>query len=53
MMEIYNKRELRNIAISHLADIDYKDFMKVYRKRKSEPCHVLNIDTTSPGNNFL
>ena len=25
---MHNKRELRDIAINHLADIDYKDFMK-------------------------
>ena len=30
IMKIYNKRELQNIAINHSADIDYKDFMKVY-----------------------
>ena len=31
---INNKREQQNIAISHSADIDYKDFMKIYRKYK-------------------
>ena len=30
IMKINNKRELQNIAISHSADIDYKDFMKIY-----------------------
>ena len=32
IMKIYNKRELQNIAINHSADIDYKDFSKIYRK---------------------
>ena len=32
IMKIHNKRELQNIAINHSADIDYKDFMKIYRK---------------------
>ena len=32
IMKINNKRELQNIAINHSADIDYKDFVKVYRK---------------------
>ena len=26
-----NKRELQNIAINHSADIDHKDYMKIYR----------------------
>ena len=29
-MKIHNKKELQNIAISHSADFDYKDFMKIY-----------------------
>ena len=32
IMKINNKRELQNIAINHSADIDYKDFMKIYRE---------------------
>ena len=31
IMKIHNKRELRSTAINHSADIDYKDFMKIYR----------------------
>ena len=31
-MKIHNKRELQNIAINHLSDVDYKDFMKIYKK---------------------
>ena len=30
--ENYSKKELQNIAINHSADIDYKDFMKIYRE---------------------
>ena len=29
IMKIHNKRELQQIAINHLADIDYKDFLKI------------------------
>ena len=29
--KLHNKRELQNIAINHSADIDYKDFIKIYR----------------------
>ena len=31
-MKIHNKRELQNIATNHSVDIDYKDFLKIYRK---------------------
>ena len=32
VMKINNERELQNIAINHSADIDYKDFIKIYRE---------------------
>ena len=47
-MKINNKRELQNIAINHSADIDYQDFMKIYRKCTREPYKFLTIDTTLP-----
>ena len=37
MMKIHIKKELQNIATNHSADINYKDFMKTYKKRTSEP----------------
>ena len=46
IMKINNKRELQNIAINHSADIDYKDFMKIYRKCTSEPYSFLTIYST-------
>ena len=52
-MKIHNKRELENIAINHSADIDYKDFMKIYRKCTSESFSFLTIDTTLPADNLL
>ena len=53
IMKINNKRKLQNIAINHSADIDYKDFMKIYRECTKEPFNVLAIDTTLPANDFL
>ena len=53
VMKIYNKRELQNIVINHSADIDYKNYMKTYRKWASEPYSFLTIDTTLPANNSL
>ena len=52
-MKIYNRGELQQIAINHSADIDYKDFMRIYRKCASEPYSFLTIDITLPTNNSL
>ena len=51
--KIHNKKELQNIAINHSQDIDYKDFMNIYRKCTSKPYSFLTIDTTLPANNPL
>ena len=51
IMKIINKRELQNIAINSSADIDYKDFMKIYRECTKEPYNFLTIDTTLPSSN--
>ena len=48
-----NKRELQNIAFNHSADIDYKDFMKIYKKCASDPYSILTIDTSLLANNSL
>ena len=53
IMTIHNKRELQNITINHSANIDYKDFMNIYRKCTSEPYSFLTIDTTLPTSNCL
>ena len=53
IMKINSKRELQNIEINHSADIDYNDFMKIYRERLRESYNVLIIDTTLPASNFL
>ena len=51
IMKINNSRELRNIAINHSADINYKYFMKVYREYTKKPYSFLTIDTTLPSSN--
>ena len=53
MMKIHNKKELQNIVINHSADIDYKDFMKIYRECTKEPYSFLTTDTTLPASNSL
>ena len=52
-MKINNKKELQNIAINHSADIDYKDFIKIYREYTKEPYNFLTIGTTLPSSNPL
>ena len=52
-MKINSKREMQNIANNHSADIDYKDFIKIYRKCTKEPYNLLTIDTTLPSTNTL
>ena len=52
-MKINNRRELQNIAINHSADIDYNDFMKIYRECTNKPYIFLTIDTTLPASNPL
>ena len=53
ILKINNKRELQNIAINHSADIDYKDFMKIYRECTKDRFNFLTIDTTLQANNPL
>ena len=50
-MKIHNKRELRQIGIDHSADIDYKDFLKIYRNCTNKPYSYLTIDTTLRADN--
>ena len=52
LFKLNNKRELQNIAINHSADIDYKDFIKIYRHCIKEPFNFLTIDTTKD-NKFI
>ena len=53
IMKINNKKEWQNIAINHSAEIDYKDFMKIYRERTKKPYNFLKIDTTLPASDPL
>ena len=53
IMEIPNNRELQQIALNHLSDIDFKDFMKVYKKCTAEPYSFLVNDTVLPSDNPL
>ena len=52
IMKINNKRELQNIAINHSANIDYKDFVRIYRECTRKPFNFLTIDTMLPASNL-
>ena len=46
IMKIPNKRELQQIPLNHSTDIDFKDFIKIYKKCTKEPYYFLVNDTT-------
>ena len=53
VMKIPNKRELQQIAFNHSSDIDFQDFMNLYKKCTAKPYSFLVIDTTLPSDNSL
>ena len=53
IMKIPNKGELQQIALNHSSYIDFKDFIKIYKKCTAEPHSFLVNDTTLPSNNLL
>ena len=46
IMKVPNKRELQQIALNHSSDIDFKNFMKIYKKCTTETYSFLVNDTT-------
>ena len=53
IMKIPNKRELQQIALNHSSDIDFKDFMNIYKKCTAKPYSFLVNDTTLPSDDPL
>ena len=51
VMKVPNKRELQQTALNHSSDIDFRDFMKIYKKYTAEPYSFLVSDTTLPQDN--
>ena len=50
---IPNKRELQQIALNDSSDIDFKDFLKIYKKCTAEPYSFLVNDRTLPSDDPL
>ena len=44
IMKIPNKRELQQIALNHLSDIDFMDSIKIYKKYTAEQCSFIVND---------
>ena len=53
IMKISSTKELQNIVDNHSTDIDYQDFIKIYRECTKEPYNFLTIDTTLPASDPL
>ena len=46
IMKIPNKQKIQQIAFSHSSDIDFKDFLILYKKCTEKPFSFLGIDAT-------
>ena len=46
IMKILNKKELQQSALNHSSNIEFKDFIKIYKKCTAEPDSFLVNDTT-------
>ena len=53
IMKIPNKGELQQIAINHSSDIDFKDFIKIYKKCTDNSYSFLVNDSTLSSDNPL
>ena len=45
-MKILNKRKLQQIVLNHSSDIDFEDFMNLYKLSTVKPYSFLVINTT-------
>ena len=52
-MKIPSKRELQQIVFNHSSDIDFQDFINLYKKCTENPYSSLVIDTTLASENCL
>ena len=50
-MIIRNNRELQQIAFNHSSDIDFQDFINLYKKCNGKPYSFFIIDTTLASDN--
>ena len=48
VLKIPNKRELRETALNHSSDIDFQDFLNLYKQFTAKPYSFLVNDTVLP-----
>ena len=53
IMKPPNKQELQEIAFNHSSDIDFRDFMKLYKECTAKQYSFLVIDATLASDNPL
>ena len=53
ILKIPNKRELQQIALNHSSDINFKDFIKIYKNYTAEPYSFLVDDARFASDNLL
>ena len=51
IIKIQSRKELQNIGQENSGDINFKDFLKVYKDYTSKPCSCMIINTTVPSGN--
>ena len=52
-MNIPNKRELQQITFNHSSDVDFKDFINLYKKYNAKSYSLLVINATLASGNPL
>ena len=52
-MKIPNKREFQQIVLNHSSEIDFRHFVRIYKKYTDEPYSFLVNDTTLASSNPL
>ena len=52
IMKIPNERELQHIGLNYSSDINFTDFIQIYKKCTAGPFSFLVNDTTLPSDNL-
>ena len=53
IMKIPNKQDLQQTAFNHSSNIDFKEFMNLYKKCTAKPYSFLVVDATLVSDNIL
>ena len=52
-MKMLNKCDLQQTALNHSSNVDYDDFINIYRECTNEPYPFLNTNITFPSDHPL